>query len=744
MADGARTALATGLDRIARRLTTARLLRGVAGGALAAVAVVAGARIVGTPLPAAALAAIALVCGGGGGGVALLRGRQAGGTRRAAALRVEEHAPDARNLVRTAEELLGRPDAHSAAPDDPAPATPLAQSTRAGVIADAAAFVARLDPADVVSLGRPAALAGASVLLFLAAGVALPGGAPVAHGGEGEPAPPVRLSDADVRATVTLELHPPSWIGGSPRTVADPSRIDVVEGSRVEVAVTVEPAEGAVTAVRLETLEGVRDLVPADAGRFVTSVTARADGFLALEGVDDEGRAHIHHLIGVHVVPDAPPTLEIRLPGRDLRFEHGDQEIEITVEARDDHALAELELVYTRVSGFGELFEFLEGTIPLTIEREAPERWRGQARWSLAPLALERGELAVYHARARDHRPGAPWATSDRWVVEVLGGDAQAAGGFAGEDELTRYAMSQQMVLVLMERLAAARDTLTAEAFLEEARVLAAGQRRVRTEFVFMLGGELEDEAHLSGDGDAPGAAQPDPAVDPDAGLTPPDPAAPADLHEEAHARADQDAAEGRLAQQGRLELSRAVQAMAITATHLQAGQLPPAREAGEVALEHLQRAFSSSRYILRALPEREELDLERRLTGALDEAVPDRRPLPHAPPDAEVATLRAVLADLNSGGTQPLEAGPLLATASTLLGVAPADPDLQGMVRTLRDAASRLDDDPAAAAEGVDEVRRALVDLLRARLVVAPHGTPGREIGWLEGVLLQGGGGEP
>ena len=54
MADGARTALATGLDRIARRLTTARLLRGVAGGALAAVAVVAGARIVGTPLPAAA------------------------------------------------------------------------------------------------------------------------------------------------------------------------------------------------------------------------------------------------------------------------------------------------------------------------------------------------------------------------------------------------------------------------------------------------------------------------------------------------------------------------------------------------------------------------------------------------------------------------------------------------------------------------------------------------------------------
>src|SRR5690606_18547731 len=149
---------------------------------------------------------------------------------------------------------------------------------------------------------------------------------------------------------------------------------------------------------------------------------------------------------------------------------------------------------------------FLEGTIPLTIEREAPERWRGQARWSLAPLALERGELAVYHARARDHRPGAPWATSDRWVVEVLGGDAQAAGGFAGEDELTRYAMSQQMVLVLMERLAAARDTLTAEACLEEARVLAAGQRRVRTEFVFMLGGELEDEAHLSGDGDAPGA----------------------------------------------------------------------------------------------------------------------------------------------------------------------------------------------------------------------------------------------
>ena len=751
-----RARLLASLDRVAQRRTVRALARGVATGAGVAVVVLvvlAVAQLVapGAPFGSPMAAGFGILTAGVlvGGGAALLmldRGPIA------AAREVERGSPTSRNLVRTATELALDP-ARRPADETEHGATPAQrrqERARAAVLADAAQFMDDVEEAALVPLGRPLAAALGVTALGTVLALAL------------VPATSNAVSPSDTLAQrgapgstgqvqVRVHLHPPAWVGGEPSTLENAEQVEALAGSRLELEVNVPVGDDGVTRVQAETVEGERAMDSDGPGTFRSSHTLEADGFLAIEGLGADGEARFRRLVGITALPDEAPILRLTAPGRDLLLADGDSTLELVVEATDDHALSELELVYTRVNGFGEVFEFVEGSIPLRVERAAPGRWTGRATWDLRPLALERGEFAVYHARGRDRRPGAPDAVSDSWMVEVVGSEAALAGGFAGDDETTRYGMSQQMVLVLMERLEAGRDTLSDADLLSESRILAAAQRRVRAEFVFMLGGELEDDAHVALDDGLQDPAAVDPGLEP---VDPDDPTAPAELHEEAHARADQEAAEGRLAQQGRQELSRAVLAMAQTATYLDRSDLGPARAAGQVALDHLQRAFSSSRYILRAMSEREELDDRRRLSGSTAEAVADRRPgvLPDA--DPEVVELRSVLAAI----TPPAAAydSELLArSAARVLAVRPADPDHFAIAASLRSAADGADeaDGPGDRAGGSDagdsdveahvsDAIAGLVALLRARMAPAPPGPRPLELRRLEADILRAPGG--
>src|SRR5687768_9947287 len=131
----------------------------------------------------------------------------------------------------------------------------------------------------------------------------------------------------------------------------------------------------------------------------------------------------------------------------------------------------------------------------------------------------------------------------------------------------------------------------------------AAEQRRVRAEFVFMMGGELAEE--VTG---ATGISE---------------------LNEEEEAEAGDDILAGRLANRGRVSLVRAIRSMSEADAKLGVIDVAGALAAELVALEHLQNAFSRTRYILRTLTLRERLDLTRRLTGTLTDATRDVRPVP-------------------------------------------------------------------------------------------------------------------
>ena len=261
---------------------------------------------------------------------------------------------------------------------------------------------------------------------------------------------------------------------------------------------------------------------------FTGQVIADADGFIAIEPAASDGQPGVRRLIGLGVTADQPPRVRVTTPGRDLYFADANRTIDVAIEADDDLALDSLRLRFTKVAGSGENFTFTDGEAPLAVTRDNDRAWKARGSLKLDTLELAAGDMVVYRGVASDRRPGTTPVESDTFIVEILAPGAVAAEGFAMDDQRDRYAISQQMVILKTERLLARKPSLPPETFAADAAGLAAEQRQVRAEFVFMMGGELAEEL-----------------VD-TSSLT--------ELNEEAEAAGEADLAAGLLANQGRAD----------------------------------------------------------------------------------------------------------------------------------------------------------------------------------------------
>jgi hypothetical protein len=678
------------LQRAGRRMRAIALAEGAAIGLVAALIV---AVLIATVRGAAGLpivAAIALAVSGASAGAVITAQRMRRG--RSIAAHVEARIPASRNVLLTAAELL----------DGRVTATPYVHDA---VLHAAAQIASRAEPHGLFPLKRAAtAITGSSAAWLLLLLVALfSGGSPGAL-----PALPVRGSDEAAITGIEVDIVPPGYTAGPSQRVQNPDRIDALAGSVLRVTV-----RAAAQRVVVETVSGAYDMTSAGERTFTTSIRADADGFISFEPRNASGNAGTRQLIGLSVRPDQTPRVTITAPARDLFLPHGEQSIDVAVTSTDDHGLTSLRLTFTRISGFGEQFTFTESEIPLTVERTNARAWSARARWQLQPLALQPGDMLVYRAIATDARPGAAPTESDTYLVEIVAANAVASGGLSTDEELDRYALSQQMVILLTERLLAQRASLPAEEFAVQAQTLAAAQRRVRAEFVFMIGGELEDAA-LGEDH--------------------------AELHEETHAQVDAEMAEGRLANQGRIELARAINAMSLAAANLARVDMQPALDAERQALTHIQRAFARTRYILRALTERERVDLARRLTGVLGDAVRDRRPQAMPTVDPRVNALRAALVETASLAAAPVtreNAARAATLAQTVLRADAASDSVRAAAQSIASAANAMSQsDEAGARTALDRAVTTLTTIVRSALPRAPKATRPTGASVLDGTL--------
>ena len=664
------------VDRVAWRIRSRAALLTAAAGLWISAAVLT---IAGVPADRLAMSAISLAI------VAVAAVAAALTTARSRARTVadvERRAPGCRNLLVTAFEILS---------EERIPAY-----VRTRVLGDAWRLAQRLDVRVLLPHRRPLA-AFASGLVAWSAVIAL------AHDRTpgGRPAPQPSSDRAAVISSVEIEVAPPEYSGQPAHTLRNPSRIDALAGSRLRLTIAADAAR-----LTLDTLAGAHPVESASARTFTTTLVAETDGFLAITPTAATGETGVRRLIGLAVAPDALPRVRATAPGKDLLIASGQQTVPLALDADDDLALASLELRYTKVAGSGETFTFTDGTVPLAITRTNDRAWTAQTRWRLDELGLEPGDMVIYRGIATDRRPGAPPGESETFVIEIAAPGALASEGFAVDDRMDRYAVSQQMVILKTERLLASRASMSADEFKEAAMDIAAEQRQVRAEFMFMLGGELTD-----------------------AGLD------ITTLHEEEEAAGEEDLAAGRLINQGRADLMRAIRTMSRAAALLiepnVSGALPIEKE----ALVYLQRAFSRSRYILRTLSERERIDLSRRLTGTLAALARPSRPAAAHAPSPRVTSLRQVLVDVAALASDPAAGtgagmSRAAALAQRLWKIDPA-------ASALRDIASGLAAQSAPdLVERLERAALALAEVIRAEIAAAPARSPDPEAAALAGAL--------
>src|SRR5262249_37556390 len=214
---------------------------------------------------------------------------------------------------------------------------------------------------------------------------------------------------------------------------------------------------------------------------------------------------------------------------------------------------------------------------------------------------------------------------------------------------------------------------------------------KVRAEFVLMMGGEVADAPDLNAD--------------------------PNMLNEEQEAEGEADLAAGRNLNQGRVALLRAIRSMSRAATSLTNVDLSTALTHERAALVQLERAFSRTRILLRALTQRERLDLTRRLTGTLTDAARDTRPKAEPEMDTRGIALRRALAGIAALAGEPRFASDAASRASNLaeavLRVDASAKPLQSAAALLSSAAKAISANRASEAREL--LDRAATDIAGA-----------------------------
>lgn len=530
----------------------------------------------------------------------------------------------------------------------------------AEVLTQAADRVAHLQPGALASLAQPAFVA------LLAAAGAFAVASTIFDGQRVAPLEPVTPGSASalsLRATIT----PPSYLGRATETLENPDAITLTAGSRLRL----EAQHVAGQAWLTQSAASMQPMNRAGDGVFWTEwQPGESRAVVVASGAAGESPTE-SRLLQVTVVPDRAPRVRVVEPARDLAFNAPSATVAVVVDAEDEEGLAGLRVAYVKSSGSGESFEFAEGDAPVSIERMSATRWRGRASLSLEALALDDGDALVYRALVRDTNPAGDWVSSDAFTIDVGARLESTGAGFAIPDEDRRYAISQQMVIVKTERLQAERPTLGAEEWAERTRMLAIEQRMVRSEVVFLSGGEVQDE-----------------------------------VEEAEHSHELQ---EGRLENRGRAEMLRAINEMSRAEARLNAGDTAGALPAERAALAALQRAFDRRRYFLRTLAERLRIDPARRLTGDARDARSSGRPETPAGPDA-LMSARDLIVELAAVSETGRAASPSLLTR--LASVDGGAGEWPSLAATLAAAAS-----PAARQEAALAAMGRLSDYARARL---------------------------
>ncbi len=221
----------------------------------------------------------------------------------------------------------------------------------------------------------------------------------------------VRVARAPRVARVDLEYVYPASLGLKPRAEQDGG--DIYAPAGTDVRLTIHADRPAATGWLVLADGTTRPLTVDSATLLSTALTIAADGSYRIALADREGLSSPGETeYFIRVLEDRPPDVHVTRPAADRAVTRL-EEVDIDVQADDDHGIDRLELVYA-VRGAGE------HVVPLPVPAGATSV-TARHTLSLEDLDLQQGDFVSYFVRARDTAKGrrGAGARSDIFFLEV-------------------------------------------------------------------------------------------------------------------------------------------------------------------------------------------------------------------------------------------------------------------------------------------------------------------------------------
>ena len=223
----------------------------------------------------------------------------------------------------------------------------------------------------------------------------------------------VKVFDMPKLTAIEIAYTYPEYTQLKPIIQQGDGNIRAVAGSQAEVRITTNKAIQSAT-LTVDAQDSTPMLI-SDGRTLTTTLDVLNDGkytvkLLCVDGFNNQ--TPIEYTITA--VPDEPPEIAIREPGRDIKATKL-EEVKILAEATDDYGVENMTLMYS--IGSGEAQE-----LPVeTLEVKAEKIISGAYVFYLEELDVEPGELISYYAQATDNntRTGPGTSTSELYFIEV-------------------------------------------------------------------------------------------------------------------------------------------------------------------------------------------------------------------------------------------------------------------------------------------------------------------------------------
>ncbi len=272
-------------------------------------------------------------------------------------------------------------------------------------------------------------------------------------------------------------------LAGSRLTLRGPQR--AMEGEIRVQRVTMVASGAATEEGRLRPVAVASDVAPIGAWT-AQWVVAPEDRGLSVDWVESEV-LRSQRVIPIGIVPDSPPDVELIDPAEDLVLATGNGRVEVRARALDPLGLGAFHLEWVHSRGSGESFAFREGKFEWESVRPLAGGVEGVITLDLSTLDMGPGDVVHLRAAAHDRNdvtgPGEGVSGTRQLRVIRDGEEMQvtALTGFPLEVDRDPI-LSQRMILLMTEQLAARLPELDRGAVLDESSRIAREQARLRAE----------------------------------------------------------------------------------------------------------------------------------------------------------------------------------------------------------------------------------------------------------------------